>query len=89
MNLSTALRNVENQDPLESIGILFAINVLSRLAAVLSSPKKTLVAAYAPSMCDFTHKTGLPFSERCRIRRQSGIYDRWSELERMFVFYGN
>jgi hypothetical protein len=39
------------------------------LAFLLASPKKTLVAAFAPSFCDFSHKTGLPFAERCRIQQ--------------------
>ena len=39
------------------------------LAALLASPRKTLVAAVAPGLCDFSHKTGLPFAERCRIQQ--------------------
>merc|ERR1719171_790206 len=39
------------------------------LAALLRSPKRTLAAAYAPSLCDFSHKSQLPFAERCRIQQ--------------------
>ena len=39
------------------------------LALTLASPKKAVVAAYAPSLCDFSHLTPIPFKDRGRIQQ--------------------
>ena len=39
------------------------------LALTLASPKKAVVAAYAPSLCDFSHLTPIPFKDRGWIQQ--------------------
>ena len=35
------------------------------LGILLALPTKTIVASYAPDLCDFSHLTALPYGERC------------------------
>ena len=36
---------------------------------MLKSPKKTIVASYAPGLVDFSHLTALPYVDRCKIQQ--------------------
>jgi hypothetical protein len=39
------------------------------LGMALSSSRRTIVASYAPGLCDFSHLTALSYADRCKIQQ--------------------